>query len=179
MVSYVSPIKPRKMEGGEYCVAVVSEAEARFFSLEPVEFPELESGPKLELKDEIENPEKRLPDRELFTEAKTGRGRAPRGGPAHGYDDHRSRHHEELDKRFSREAVEKAKNVAKAAKARQVIMAAPPKMLGILRDEFHVLEREGLEVVECPKDMAKLSSQEIHERLAKDGLLPPRKRPGK
>lgn len=164
---------------GDYCLAVVNEAEARFFSLEPVEFPELESGPKLELKEEVKNPEKRLPDREVFTEVKTGRGRAPKGGPAHGYDDHRFRHQEELDKRFSREVVEEARDIAKTVEAKKVIIAAPPRMLGILRDEFLALEREGLKVVEYSKDMTKLSAHEIHDRLAKEGILPPRRRPGK
>ncbi len=164
---------------GEYCVVVASEAEARFLCLEPVEFPELESGPRLAPKEEIRNPEKRLPDRELFTDTKSGRGRAPRGGPAHGYDDHRSRHEDELDKKFSRAVVEKAAGMAKASGARKLVMVAPPRMLGILRQEFDLLHRQGLKVIECPKDMTKFSPHQIHEHLAKEGVLPPRKRPAK
>ena len=58
-----------------------------FFTLEPVEFPELESGPRLIDRGELFNPEKEIAERDLYTDSKMGRGRAPLGGPAHGYDD--------------------------------------------------------------------------------------------
>ncbi len=162
----------------EYCVAVVSEAEAKFFYLKPVEFPELESGPRLEQAGQLSNPEKRLPDREIYTDSKTGRGRAPGKGPAHGYDDHRSKKEEESDRKFGREVLEKAKDLALKAKCRILILVAQPKMLGLLRQDMEILEKDRLKIKECTKDLIKLSPTEIHEHLAKEGLLPPRKRPG-
>ena len=91
----------------DYCVVVTGGACARFFTLEPVEFPELESGPRLIECGELYNPEKRIPARNLYTDSKTGRHRASRGGPAHGYDDHRSQHEDEFDRRFAHEVMEK------------------------------------------------------------------------
>lgn len=41
----------------DYLIVVVNRAQARFFTLEPVEFPELESGPRLTTHTEFENPE--------------------------------------------------------------------------------------------------------------------------
>ena len=39
----------------DYLIVVVNRAQARFFTLEPVEFPELESGPRLTTHTELEN----------------------------------------------------------------------------------------------------------------------------
>ena len=164
---------------GEYCIATVSEAQAKFYCLEPVEYPELESGPRLCEMGDISNPEKRMPDREIYTDTKTGRGRAPGKGPAHGYDDHRERRGEEASRRFSKEVLEKIRELALKRDTKKVILAAPPKMLGMLRQDVHLLTREGIEVQEHSKDLTKLSPREIHEHLAKEGLIPPLRKPGR
>ena len=102
---------------GNYCVVVASGAQARFLILEPAEFPELGIGPNLVERGDLINPEKEIARRDLYTDSKTGRGRAPYGGPSHGYDDHRSQHEEEFDRRFARKVLEKARRVAEANKA--------------------------------------------------------------
>jgi len=178
----VDPITTNESKGetmGEYCIATVSEAQARFYCLEPVEYPELESGPKLCEVAEISNPEKRMPDREIYTDTKTGRGRAPGKGPAHGYDDHREKRGEESSRKFSRIVLEKIRELALKQDTKTVILAAPPKMLGMLRQEVYLLKREGIGVHEHSKDLTKLSPREIHEHLAKEGLIPALRRPGR
>ncbi len=76
----------------DYLIVVVNRARARFFTLEPVEFPELESGPRLMNRAELENTEIR-DVQEMYTDSKTGRGAAaPQGGSVHGYDDKRDQH---------------------------------------------------------------------------------------
>lgn len=157
----------------DHCIAVISGAQARFFTLEPIEFPEVESGPRLIERGELDNPEGRIQERDLYADSKTGRGRAPGGGPSHGYDDHRSQHDEEFERRFGREALEKAAQVARRSKARQVLLVAPSRMLGVLRQELDILLRQGMEVREVSKDMIKFTPKQIHSHLAKQGLLPP------
>ncbi len=164
---------------GEYCIATVSEAEAKFYCLEPVEYPELESGPRLCEIAQIANPEKRLPDREIYTDTRSGRGRAPGKGPGHGYDDHRLRRDEEASRKFSRAVLEKIRELALREDTRRVILAAQPKMLGLLRQDVHLLEREGIEVREHGKDLTKLSPRQIHEHLAKEGLVPALRKPAR
>lgn len=164
---------------GEYCIAIVSEAEAKFYCLEPVEYPELESGPKLCEIAKISNPEKRVPDREIYTDSKSGRGRAPGKGPAHGYDDHREKRDEESSRKFSRTVLEKVKDLAMQQDAKKVIIAAQPKMLGLLRQDIPSLKREGLDIKEYTKDLTKLSAREIHEHLAREGLVPPMRKPSR
>jgi len=162
----------------DYCVIVAGGAHARFFTLEPVEFPELESGPRLIDRGELFNPEKEIAGRDLYTDSKMGRGRAPLGGPGHGYDDHRLKHDEEFDRRFARKVLEKASGIAQANQARYVVLVAPARMLGLLRQEFDIIRKGGMKVHILAKDMTKFPSKKIQDPLAKIQVLPPRKRPG-
>ena len=162
----------------EYCVVVSGGARARFFTLEPVDFPELESGPKLIDKGELLNPQKETAGRDLYTDLKTGRSRAPRGGPSHGYDDHRTQHENEFDRRFARKVVKKARHLARESRARRIVLAAPARMLGYLKQDLEVIPKDGIEVHKVAKDMSKFSPRQIHDHLAKRQLLPAYRKPG-
>lgn len=164
---------------GEHCIAVVSEGQARFFTLDPVELPELESGPRLTERGQLWNSERRVPERERYTDSKTGRGRAPRGGASHGYDDHRVRREEDADRRFAREVLEDVRDLAKRHEARCIVIAASARMLGILRQEMDLLQGKGVEVKKLAKDMINFSPEQIHENLAKESVLPARRAPNR
>jgi len=161
----------------EYVVVVADGSRARFFTLEPAEIPEIEGGPNLVEREDLANPERELPDRELWSEVKTGRNRAPNGGPAHGYDDHRAQHEAEYERRFARAVAERAAALAAANGTRRVVIAAEKRMLGFLRNELGSLERAGVEVREVARDLSKLGARQIHEHLAKEGALPRRRNP--
>jgi protein required for attachment to host cells len=169
----------RRCSMSDYLVVVASAARARFFTLEPAEFPELESGPNLVDQGELLNPQARTPERELFADSKTGRGRAPRGSSAHGYDDHREQHEDESERRFSREVLEKAKRMAEQNDVRQIVLAASTRMIPFLRLDMERLMKQGLEVRELIKDMSKLTPEQIQDHLAKEQALPARRRPGR
>jgi len=158
-----------------YCVVVASGAHARFFTLKTVAIPELESGAKLIERGELSNPEKEIPGRDLYADPKSGRSRAPHGGPSHGYNDHRSQHEDECDRRFAYQVLKKANGVAQAEKARHVVLIAPARMLGCLRQDLDIILKQHIEVHELAKDISKLSSSQIHDYLAKERLLPARK----
>jgi len=162
----------------EYCVVVTGGSRARFFTLEPVQFPELESGPKLMDKGELLNPVKETAGRDLYTDLKTGRSRAPGRGPSHGYDDHRAQYEDEFDRRFARQIIGKAKRLARENRARCIVLAAPARMLGLLRQDLEVIPKQGIEVHQVAKDMSKFTPREIHDHLAKKQLIPAYKRPG-
>jgi protein required for attachment to host cells len=161
----------------DYCVVTTGGAHARFFTLEEVDFPELESGPKLIFRGELLNRDKKTAGRDLFTDSKTGRGRAPRGGPAHGYDDHRLQHEDESDRRFARKVLEKASGLAQANQARHVVLVAPARVLGLFRQDLDLILKHGMEVHELAKDMTKFSPRQIHDHLAKQQLLPAHRKP--
>ena len=162
----------------DYCVVVTGGAKARFYTLEPVDFPELESGPNLVHCGDLFNPQKESSGKDLYADPKTGRRRAARGGPAHGYDDHRSQHKDELDRRFSRKILTETSSLVKANNARCVVLVAPSPMLGILRQELHALSKRGIEVMKVAKDMTKFSARRIHASLAKENILPKCRKPG-
>jgi protein required for attachment to host cells len=161
----------------DYCIVVTGGGSSRFFSLESASFPEIESSPKLVECERLDNPEKGLAERELYTDSKTGRGRAPHGGPAHGYDDHRSQHEEESDRRFASKVVKEARRFAREKKARCVVLVAPARMMGLFRQDLGVMRERGIKVQELAKDMSKFSSRQIHHYLAKESLVPARRMP--
>ena len=161
----------------DYCVLVAGGAHARFYTLDRIEFPELESGPKLIKRRELFNPLKETAGRDRYADAKIGRGRAARGGSAHSYDDYRSRHDDESDRRFARRILENVARLARSHRARSVILMTPVHMLGLLRHELDIMSKRGMEVRKVAKDMTKFSSKEIHDYLAKEQLLPPCKGP--
>jgi protein required for attachment to host cells len=161
-----------------YCIVIVSGSYARYFALEPVELPELESGPRLVERGELFNPDKEIAGRYLYTDSKIGRGRAPHGGPSHGYDDHRLQHEDESDRRFARRILEKIRRLSQTKHARYVVLVASARMLGLLRQDMDIILKSGIEVYELAKDMTKFSPEQIHDYLAKEHLVPACKRPG-
>jgi protein required for attachment to host cells len=161
-----------------YCIVVNSGGHSRFFSLESVSFPEIESSPKLVECGRLVNPEKGMAEHELYTDSKTGRGRAPHGGRAHGYDDHRSQHEDESDRRFAHKVVREAGRFAKEKQARRVIFVAPARMMGLFRQDLGIISEHGIKVQELTKDMSKFSPRQIHRYLAKESLVPACQMPG-
>ena len=159
----------------DYLIVVVNRAWARFFTLEPVEFPELESGPRLINRAELENAEIREVQ-EMYTDSKTGRGSAPQGGSVHGYDDKRDKHLDELRRRFAMKVLERIQKLAKTEQARTVILAASARMRQFLYTDLDTLTRQGCRVHKISKNIINFSPQKIHEYLADDGLVPKQKK---
>jgi hypothetical protein len=158
-----------------YLIVVINSARARFFTLEPVEFPEMESGPRLTASTELENPEIR-DGQEIFADSKTGRGAAPQGGSVHGYDDKRDQHLDELRRRFATGISEHIQKIARAKRSHTIILAASVRMRRFLYPELDTLSRQGYRVHKLSKNMINFSPQKIHEHLAQDGLVPRQKR---
>src|SRR6266496_3240208 len=115
------------------CVVVADGARARFFILQSAKSPVLESGPNLvEVRDFI-NPESDERGQDLWSETKTGLGRSPAGGYAHSYDDHREDHEAEFERRFVRKVAEESRFLVQSQKAKELVVVAPKKLLGVLR----------------------------------------------
>ncbi|HHH36776.1 MAG TPA: host attachment protein [Gammaproteobacteria bacterium] len=160
----------------EYCVVVCNGTRARFFTLEPVAIPEVESGPNLVEHADLVNPEVDVPGRETWTDLKSGRNTAPGAGPAHGYDDHRDDHEDEFMRRFADKVAQQAVALVQEHKAGNLVLAASSRMLGFLRNALQLPPTPPVTVKEVAKDLSKLSPLEIHQHLSEDGLLPARKR---
>ena len=159
----------------DYCVVVAGGAEARFFTLEPADTPEIQSGPNLVEHEVLVNPEKHASGGEIFSDAKSGRNRGAAG--THGYDDHRDRHLEESGRRFAKSIAQSAAQLVKSSAANRLVLVAEKQLLGQLRGEVEALGKNGLTIRDCAKELSKLPPIELHAHLAKEQLLPARKGP--
>ena len=158
-----------------YCVVVAGGGEARFFTLEGSELPELESGPSLVEHEVLINPEKGMHGGELWSDDKSGRNRGPSG--AHGYDDHREQHAEELLRRFAHSVAGKCAEVVQRSGAKHLVLVAEKHMLGHLRKHLEGALKDGVSIRESAKELSRLPAAELHAHLAKEALLPERKGP--
>lgn len=157
-------------------VVVANGARARFFSLQPAETPAYESSPRMVEHESLVNPEQEAAGKDLWSDNKSGRNRSSGGGGAHGYDDHRSQHRVEYERRFVQSVAGEATSLARNQGASCVVVTADNRMLGMLRCELH--RNNGFDLKEVAKDYSKLSVQALHEQLAALNLVPARRRPG-
>lgn len=161
---------------GGYCVVTLDGTRARFFCLEKSELPGVVAGPNLvEEPEALINTEGDMPGRELFSDTKTGRNAEM--GMAHGYDDHRDQHVDEIKRRFAKQVAAEALKLAGRHKPRTLVLAAEKQMLGFLRGALHVPPKAGFELKEIAKDLSRLSPQELQSHLAAEGVLPARAKP--
>lgn len=159
----------------DYCVVVAEGARARFFTLEPAEIPEIESGPNLKEVSSLANPAHLAhQDSAIWTETRGGRNRNA-NGPGHGYDEHRDDHEAQQESRFAREITSELESLVRRNGGSRVVLCAEKRMLGFLRGAMAGTSLPAESVVEVPKDLAKLSPRELHNHLARDGHLPPRR----
>ncbi|NIR59578.1 MAG: host attachment protein [Gammaproteobacteria bacterium] len=98
-----------------------------------------------------------------------------KGIPGHRYDDHRSRHREELERRFAKNVAARAARLAREEQAGQVVLVAQKRMLGLLRRELDTLAKAGLGIREIAKDLGRLDPPSIQAHLARERLLPARR----
>ena len=160
----------------DYLIVVVNRALARFFTIEPVAFPKLESGPRLKPRAEIVNEEINAA-RNIFTDSKTGRGAAPQGAGVHGYDDKRDQHLDELRRRFANRVLQRIHKLRTSQGTGTVILAASARMRRFLYPEMEEQTRQGYRLHKLSKNMINFSPQKIHEVLAGEGLVPRQQKP--
>ena len=161
---------------GEYLIVVVNDEKARLFTLEPVKFPEFESGPRIVELEDLINPDAMVGDQERYSDSKTGRGTAPQGGPVHGYDDRREQHLGELRRRFSVMVMKEVQKLAKSQHVGTIIMVTATSMGRYVAPELETLAKQGFEVLKVAKNMINLPPQKIHAHLAGMNLVPEQKR---
>ncbi|PSR17495.1 host attachment protein [filamentous cyanobacterium CCP3] len=155
-----------------FLVAVVDGAKARFLTLEPLDAPELESGPDLTERCELLNPAIEMAGQDLWANTKTGRNRGS-GGGGHSYDDHRSNHLVEFERRFAQSIGAQMDSLATAYELNTLVLVAEPQILGILRDCLAGMNGR-LQVQELAKDLCKMTPRQLQDYLAQRGLLPTR-----
>jgi protein required for attachment to host cells len=158
------------------CVLVADAVRARLWILEA---ERAGMGPAtFELVDvaETTNPALRARDVDVLSDD-AGR----RGGnktPIHNPPDHRDHRRRDVERHFAARIAEEAAAVWRRYGATELIVAAGPVMLGLLRSALdrQLQAKEDLRVREVPRDLTKLTGPALHDALAKDKLLPERGR---
>jgi protein required for attachment to host cells len=156
-----------------FLVAVVNGAKARFLTLEPLDAPELESGPDLIERCDLVNPAFEMAGQDLWANTKTGRNRGG-GGKGHNYDDHRDNHLGEFGRRFAQDIVTEIDRIIAEYKLNSLILVAEPQILGVLRDCLHNTNGRSITIDELAKDLCRLKSRQLHDYLFQKNLLPER-----
>jgi protein required for attachment to host cells len=155
----------------KYGILVADGARARFITLKPLDELTPEHGTQLIEHSDIINPEGDLPDRELFSD-RPGRTHGSPSGSAHGPDDHRSAHRQELARRFARRVLEAAQRFVDDGSLDQLVIAAEPRLLGILRAERERHPLSGASVVDVAEDLSRRTLNDIAGALSHRGLIP-------
>lgn len=156
-----------------FLVAVVNGAKARFLTLEPLNAPELESGPDLIERCDLVNPAFGMAGQDLWANTKTGRNRGG-GGKGHNYDDHRDNHLEEFGRRFAQEIVTEVDRLLAEYQLNTLILVAEPQILGTLRDCLHSSNGRSVAIEELTKDLCWMKSRQLHDYLSQRNMLPTR-----
>ncbi len=155
----------------KFAVAVMNGTQARFFTLDSAAVSKYESSPNLIEQQSLSDSTHELHGQELWANTKTGRNRGS-NGQAHGYDDHRRNHKIEFEKRFAHKISDAMLNIIKAHDAKQLILVAEPKILGIMRSSMADNLFKALNIHEVTKDICHFKVNQIHDYLAKKELLP-------
>ena len=127
---------------------------------------------------------------EMMSNTEVGRGLASdgpalggRGGTGHtrGYersatDDHRDDQVAMRDHKFAKEVIQSVDAHINQDGFRHLIMIAPPKMLGELRQVDGVLHRDDLKLDQVQQDLTNFSTAQLHDHLASMDLIPGRVR---
>ena len=145
------------------CIAIVDAAHARLYSYQgdPAVFREVK---------DLINPGRRAKDRELFSTTRPGIRNVG------GTDDHRQAHRTHWDHEFAKQIIEECHELARTRGYAHVIFVSSPRMLGELRSVADPLRRDGVLIDELERDLAGLTSPQIHDRLADAHLIDPRAR---
>lgn len=153
------------------CIAIVDAARARLFVFRR-SFDGSGLLDELAERPALVNLARRTHPSELFSDGRSGSNRI--GDLSYGFDDHREAHLDELDAEFARSIVGELKTLLRSTEARRLIVCASPRMLGQLRSTGSDLRRNrDLAIDELPRDLTKLETSAIRERLAGYGLLAP------
>ncbi|MDB4955183.1 MAG: Host attachment protein [Myxococcales bacterium] len=147
------------------CIAIVDASRARLYAYQH----DAGEHPNEQLREVVNftNPARQQRPSELFST--TGARSSPLEDPIDGHD-------ERPDLDFAMRIVSEIDRTVREYAFAHVILVASPKMLGDLRQVDAVLHRPDLILDEIPRDLARLTSPQLHDHLARLKLIAPRAR---
>jgi protein required for attachment to host cells len=130
------------------------------------------SAARLKERELLLSPERGLRGRDTFSNLKTGRHRAPPRFAAHGYDDHRLRHRDEIERRFARRIADATAKLVGRDPSGPLVIVAEPRLLGMLRRPLADRLPETIARIEIAEDLSWHALGRIRHVLEKRHVLP-------
>ena len=145
------------------CVVVaIGNNKARFFTLEPAEWPEYESGPDLVERKVLSYPTSNY-GQSLWSKITN----------KHHQDSkvNKDRHYK-FEPKFAREITSEIIHLVRINQGKKLILVAKPQILQLTRKFFTPTLFNHLQIEELNKDLSNFSSSQIHQYIAKKQLIP-------
>ena len=156
-------------------IAVADATRARLFTFEQQTAPAGEATQMFHEEIDLVHPARRMRPSELFSDSRPGSDRAS-SGRGFGLNDHRDASVRHMDREFAADIADEVARLVRAYGCRDVILAASPSMLGLLRQVARPMVDADVVVHEIDRDLVRLSKAQLHDLLSTRGLLPERER---
>lgn len=156
------------------CIVVADGRIARFYGIEAADSPR-ESTTLVERAQIVDGVELRDLGRSMTGRVRTETNTNREAGPVHPIGAQRERHRIELERRFGQEVADKAGDLTRDWKEGVVVLVADPRLLGLMRGALRAALSKGVELKELAKDYTHLALPDLHDHLARNGLLPVRR----
>jgi protein required for attachment to host cells len=126
--------------------------------------------PKLREVESLTDAEGSMKGNEIFSNTRSGT-TGSAGGQQHTYDDHREGHRQEVERQFAKRVAQTIGVVVRDRAAEKLVIAAEPRMLGLLRTTMTGVLTDGTKVLELSEDLSRHTPEKIQSALAKRGAL--------
>ena len=160
------------------CVLVADAARARVLVLDVARGNLDFATSKLVEVADTTNPMLRARDAEVLSDSRPGLRREGPKSPRHAVSDHREDRRRDIERHFAARVAEEAASVWRRYSPCELIVAASPVMLGLLRPaiERQIRAKDQIVVRDLARDLTKLTASQLQDLLAEAGLLPRRGR---
>lgn len=158
-----------------WCVVVADGARARIFVLEPGGGRAGDSS--LVEKADLANvgySARGADAPQVRTERNTNR----QTGPMHPVGEKREQHRLEVERRFGVQVAARVAALVKGWNDGSIVLVADPRLLGLMRKVLREAVKPEIALKELAKDYTHLSTTDLHEHLASNGLIPMQRRDG-
>ena len=143
-------------------VVAISNAQARFLTLEQAEWPEYESGPHLIEQSNLEH-SKLKSDRGLWTKVTKKPHQNTRALEEARY---------QFERKFAQEITGEIIHLIRIKQGQKLILIARPQILNLIHKSFTPTLFNNLHIQELAKDIGHFSPSQIHQYLAQKQLVP-------
>lgn len=157
-----------------FCLVVANAARCRLYHIEPSDDDRSGRTVRLDERGDYISSERRHPPSEALTDH-PGTAHAPTG-VGFGLDDHRDARTRSIDRGFATTIVGSLASLLAETKTTRAVLVASPRMLGELRRASAAALPPGIQVDELGLDLTRLTTPQLHDRLADHGLVPARER---